>query len=50
MLGITKVFLSYGKYAIFMFEKSDDYAAIRKLTTTSNTLDGVRSTETLVEA
>jgi len=50
LAGVTKSFLSYGRYDLVVFVKSDDYADIRQLTTTINGLDGVRSTETLVEA
>jgi uncharacterized protein with GYD domain len=50
LASVTKAFLSYGRYDLVVFVKSDDYAAIRQLTTTINALDGVRSTETLVEA
>jgi len=50
LAGVRKAFVSYGRYDLIAFVKSNDYPGIRKLTTLINELDGVRSTETLVEA
>ena len=50
LAGVRKAFVSYGRYDLVAFVRSNDYPGIRKLTTSINALDGVRSTETLVEA
>ena len=48
--GVHKAFVAYGRFDLVVFAKSADYSAIRKLTSSINALEGVRSTETLVEA
>jgi DNA-binding Lrp family transcriptional regulator len=48
--GVRKSHVSYGRYDLVAFVESNDYSEIRKLTEAINALDGVRSTETLVEA
>jgi uncharacterized protein with GYD domain len=48
--GVSKVFLAYGRYDLVAFAEADGYPEIRKLTGDINSLQGVRSTETLVEA
>jgi len=48
--GITKAFIAFGRFDLVVFAKCPDYSAIRKLASSVNALDGVRSTETLVEA
>lgn len=48
--GVRKAFVAYGRYDLVAFATCDDYATIRKLSSSINALDGVRSTETLVEA
>ncbi len=48
--GIRKVFVAYGRFDLVVFAEADDYPALRKLTGTVNSIPGVRSTETLVEA
>ena len=50
LAGVRKAFVSYGRYDLIAFVRSNDYSGIRKLTALINELDGVRSTETLVEA
>jgi len=48
--GVRKAFIVYGRFDMVAFAETDDYPGIRKLTGTINAIEGVRSTETLVEA
>jgi DNA-binding Lrp family transcriptional regulator len=48
--GVRKVFLAYGRYDLIAFADGAGYPEIRSLTSGINSLQGVRSTETLVEA
>ena len=48
--GIRKAFVAYGRFDLIAFAETEDYPRIRKLTGAINALEGVRSTETLVEA
>lgn len=48
--GVRKAFLAYGRYDLVAFVRVDEYGEIRKLTGEINSVQGVRSTETLVEA
>ena len=48
--GVRKVFIAYGRFDLVAFIEGTDYPEIRKLTGTLNSIEGVRSTETLVEA
>jgi DNA-binding Lrp family transcriptional regulator len=48
--GVRKVFIAYGRYDMVAFVQASGYPEIRKLTSDINSLQGVRSTETLVEA
>jgi uncharacterized protein with GYD domain len=48
--GVRKAFVAYGRYDLVAFASIQDYAGITKLTAQVNSLPGVRSTETLVEA
>jgi DNA-binding Lrp family transcriptional regulator len=48
--GVRKAFVSYGRYDLVAFVRSNDYPGITKLTAKINALECVRSTETLVEA
>jgi DNA-binding Lrp family transcriptional regulator len=50
MSEVRKAFVAYGRYDLVVFALAEDYSAIRKLTSAINSLEGVRSTETLVEA
>lgn len=50
LAGVRKVFVAYGRYDLVAFAKVKDFAEVRKLTGSINSLEGVRSTETLVEA
>ncbi len=49
MKGVRKVFLAYGRYDLVVFIEASAYSEIRKLSESINEIDGVRSTETLVE-
>lgn len=48
--GIRKVFVVYGRYDLVAFAEASGYPEVRKLTGEINSMQGVRSTETLVEA
>lgn len=48
--GIRKVFVVYGRYDMVAFVQASGYPEVRKLTGEINSMPGVRSTETLVEA
>jgi uncharacterized protein with GYD domain len=48
--GVEKAFVAYGRYDMVVFVTADSYPEIRKLTGEFNSMQGVRSTETLVEA
>ena len=48
--GVRKVFVAYGRYDLVAFVEASGYPEIRRLTGEINSEDGVRSTETLVEA
>jgi len=48
--GVRKAYLTYGRFDIATFVEVEDYRALRNITSQINSLDGVRSTETLAEA
>lgn len=48
--GIRKAFVAYGRYDMVAFVEASGYPEIRSLTSEINSLPGVRSTETLVQA
>lgn len=48
--GVRKAFVAYGRYDLVAFVEASGYPEIRKLTSDINSLRGVRSTETLVQA
>lgn len=48
--GIRKAFIAYGRYDLVAFATVEDYGVVRELTGAINSIEGVRSTETLVEA
>jgi DNA-binding Lrp family transcriptional regulator len=48
--GVRKAYVAYGRYDIVVFVEGSDYPALRELTANINSIDGVRSTETLAEA
>ena len=48
--GIRKAFVAYGRYDLVAFASAPDYTGIRELASAINAIEGVRSTESLVEA
>ncbi len=50
LVGVSKAFIAYGRYDMVAFASADAYPEIRRLTGEINSMAGVRSTETLVEA
>ena len=48
--GARKAYFTYGRFDIVVFLEAEDYTSLRKATTVINSISGVRSTETLVEA
>jgi DNA-binding Lrp family transcriptional regulator len=48
--GVRKAYFTYGRFDIVAFLEVEDYKSVRKLTGKINDIEGVRSTETLVEA
>jgi DNA-binding Lrp family transcriptional regulator len=48
--GVKKAFVAYGRYDLIAFAQATEYPEIRRLTGEINSMQGVRSTETLVEA
>lgn len=47
---VRKAFLAYGRFDIVVYIDVSDYQQIRVMSGKINSIDGVRSTETLVEA
>jgi len=47
--GVRKAFLGYGRYDIIAFGEAPGYPEMRIISERINEVDGVRSTETLVE-
>ena len=47
---VRKAFFSYGRFDIVIFVEVDGYKKLREFTGRINSIEGVRSTETLVEA
>jgi DNA-binding Lrp family transcriptional regulator len=47
---VRKAYNTYGRFDITVFVEVEDYSELRELTTKINSLEGVRSTETLPEA
>lgn len=48
--GVRKAFVVYGRYDLVAFVQAEAYPQLRQLTGEINSMAGVRSTETLVEA
>jgi len=48
--GVRKAYFTYGRFDIAAFVEVEDYRSIREITEEINAIEGVRSTETLVEA
>ena len=47
---VRKAFIAYGRFDIIVFIEVPDYQQVRVMSGKINSIDGVRSTETLVEA
>jgi DNA-binding Lrp family transcriptional regulator len=47
---VRKAFMAYGRFDVVAFVEVSDYQQIRAVSGKINSIDGVRSTETLVEA
>ena len=47
---IEKVYMAYGRFDLVAFWNARDYKEVRAISGKINSIEGVRSTETLVEA
>ena len=47
---IEKAYMAYGRFDLVAFWKARDYKEVRAISGKINSIEGVRSTETLVEA
>ena len=47
---VRKAYDTYGRFDITIFVEVNNYQELRKITTEINSLEGIRSTETLSEA
>ncbi|RLI42697.1 Lrp/AsnC family transcriptional regulator, partial [Candidatus Bathyarchaeota archaeon] len=47
---VRKAYFTYGRFDIVAFVEAENYKDLRAITTKINSIDGVRSTETLAEA
>jgi len=50
ILEVKKTYFVYGRFDIVAFLEALDYKNVREVSGRINSIDGVRSTETLVEA
>ena len=50
MPSVRKAFFCYGRFDVVAFIRAEDYKDIREISKKINSIEGVRSTETLVEA
>ena len=50
MKSVLKVYPTYGRFDIVAFLEAEDYKVLKKITGQVNSIEGVRSTETLAEA
>lgn len=48
--SVRKAFFCYGRFDLAAFIEAEDYKEIREISKKINSIEGVRSTETLVEA
>jgi DNA-binding Lrp family transcriptional regulator len=48
--GVRKAFSTYGRFDVAIFVEVKDYKELREITMNVNSMEGVRSTETLSEA
>ncbi|MCX8191173.1 MAG: Lrp/AsnC ligand binding domain-containing protein [Nitrososphaerales archaeon] len=47
---VKQCYMTYGRFDVVAFIEVSNYDDVRKVSTSINTLEGIRSTETLVEA
>ena len=50
LTGVRKSYFTSGRFDIAIFVEAKDYKELREITTKINSIEGVRSTETLPEA
>jgi DNA-binding Lrp family transcriptional regulator len=50
IIGVRKAYPTYGRFDLVIFVEVEDYRELRKVTTKINSIEGIRSTETLPEA
>lgn len=50
IIGVRKAYPTYGRFDMAVFVEVEDYRELRKVTTKINSVEGIRSTETLPEA
>jgi len=50
VVSVRKAYFTYGRFDIAIFVEVEDYKKLREITTQINSIEGVRSTETLPEA
>ena len=48
--GVRKAYFTYGRFDLAVFVEAEDYKKLREITTHINSIEGIRSTETLPEA
>jgi uncharacterized protein with GYD domain len=48
--GVRKAYHTHGRFDIAVFVEVEDYKQLRMVTTKINSVEGIRSTETLPEA
>lgn len=48
--GVRKAYFTCGRFDLAVFVEAEDYKKLRKITTNINSIEGIRSTETLPEA
>jgi DNA-binding Lrp family transcriptional regulator len=48
--GVRKAYFTYGRFDLAVFVEVQDYKELREITSQINSIEGIRSTETLPEA
>jgi len=48
--GVRKAYATYGRFDLVVFVEVESYKKLREITTQINSIEGIRSTETLPEA
>jgi uncharacterized protein with GYD domain len=48
--GVRKAYFTYGRFDLVVFVEAENYKKLREITTQINSIEGIRSTETLPEA